>query len=193
MQHSKIHNRQSYRLKGYDYSSEGSYFLTMCTYNRLHFFGEIENESMQLNELGKIAEHIWNEIPVHFPNFELDAFIVMPNHVHCILNIVSDTNTSGVGTRLIASQQNTTNQNNLENTIGGATGTFNPMFYQNVSRVIRWYKGRCSFEMRKIQPDFKWQSRFYDHIIREYDSYLRIANYINENPKLWGKDKFNHS
>ncbi len=85
-----IHHRKSYRLKGYDYSAHGSYFLTICTQNREHFFGEIKNGKMEYTELGNIANQIWNEIPDHFPNFELDAFVVMPNHIHGILNIVRD-------------------------------------------------------------------------------------------------------
>jgi putative transposase len=69
---------------------------------------------------------------------------------------------------------------------GGFAGSKNPMLNENVSRIIRWYKGRCSFEMRKTNPNFGWQSRFYDHIIRNAASFDRIHNYIEDNPANWG-------
>jgi len=65
------------------------------------------------------------------------------------------------------------------------------MVNENISRIIRWYKGRCSFEMRKIRADFAWQPRFHDHIIRNEAEYRRIAHYIIHNHEKWGKDKFN--
>lgn len=73
---------------------------------------------------------------------------------------------------------------------GGITGNKNPMIHQNISRIIRWYKGRCTYEIRKTDPDFGWQSRFHDHVIRDGKSYDRISNYILDNPKNWNADKF---
>lgn len=64
------------------------------------------------------------------------------------------------------------------------------MLHQSISTIIRWYKGRTSFEIRKIQPDFGWQSRFHDHIIRSFDSYYRISEYIKNNPMHWDEDQF---
>ncbi len=92
----------------------------------------------------------------------------MPNHVHGILII----NNNAVETRLIASNDE------------------NPMLHDNIPRIIRWYKGRCSFESRKIDSNFGWQSRFYDHIIRNSKSFDIIQNYIVENPSKWENDKF---
>lgn len=74
---------------------------------------------------------------------------------------------------------------------GGITHQHNPMLYDNLSRVIRWYKGRTTFESRKIHADFAWQSRFHDHVIRNEMEYYRIANYIINNPANWQTDKFN--
>ncbi|MNX86538.1 hypothetical protein D3C86_1184240 [compost metagenome] len=73
---------------------------------------------------------------------------------------------------------------------GGIAGDKNPMLNENISRIIRWYKGRCSFEMRKIHADFKWHSRFHDHIIRNSKSFETIQTYIENNPSKWGEDKF---
>ncbi|PKL72573.1 hypothetical protein CVV26_00995 [Candidatus Kuenenbacteria bacterium HGW-Kuenenbacteria-1] len=84
---SEIHHRRSIRLKEYDYSQNGVYFITICTQNHECLFGKIENEKMILNEYGKIVKKDWLEIPNHFPNIILDKFIVMPNHIHGIIII----------------------------------------------------------------------------------------------------------
>jgi putative transposase len=179
----------SARLKNWDYGSNGAYFITICTQNREHFFGEIVGDEMRLNELGQLAYNYWLEIPQHFPFIELGNFVIMPNHTHGILIInkmdgcVTVENQT-VETRLIASLPPQTEIN------GGFSGTKNPMFHKNISRIIRWYKGRCSYEMRKIHADFAWQSRFHDHIIRDAQSFENIQNYIDNNPMNWNKDKF---
>ncbi len=192
----------SARLKNWDYGTNGAYFITICTQNRDHFFGEIVETQFIASEIGTLAEKYWMEITQHFPYVELGNFVVMPNHVHGILIIdknrvdgngvdgdgVSGDGVSGTGvsveTRLIASlpipipipipippPQ-----------IGGVTGENNPMIQDNISRIIRWYKGRCSFEMRKIHADFGWQPRFHDHIIRNAPEWERIQTYIENNP-----------
>lgn len=213
----------SARLQNWDYGANGAYFITICTDKMKCLFGDVvsnadvsnanvetrliaslrdtidEKCAMQLNELGKIAHDIWEEIPNKFPFVELGNFVIMPNHMHGILII-----NKFVETRLIASKNE-----NVENAIGNAhietrliasvhdddkkggfSGNNNPMFHENISRIIRWYKGRCSFEMRKIHADFNWQSRFYDHIIRDSRAFDTIQNYIEDNPSKWNKDKF---
>ena len=192
----------SARWQTWDYGSNGAYFITICTQNRRHFFGEIidstipDESIMHLNDMGEIAEKYWVEIPQHFPFVSLGNFVIMPNHMHGILII---DNPTIVQTRLIASLSDlqsptpeSTSENNSTPTTktGGITGDKNPMFHENISRIIRWYKGRCSFEIRKIHSDFGWQSRFYDHIIRNSASYENIQNYISNNPRNWNKDKF---
>lgn len=205
---------ESARLQNWDYGSNGAYFITICTKNRVCFFGEGLHEKIQLNEIGFIAEKIWFEIPKHFSNVELDRFVVMPNHIHGII-IINKTKSdfhSGihVEARLIASLResnasnaNASNESNVNasnsfhtkttiksNNNGGFAGEMNPMFHENISRIIRWYKGRCSFEIRKITTDFGWQTRFYDHIIRNDWSYKNIQKYIENNPNNWVKDRF---
>ncbi len=83
-----IHHRRSIRLKGYDYSQAGLYFITICCQNRKHLFGEIINGQMELNNAGKMIEKIWYEIPNDFPNINLHEYITMPNHIHGIIEIV---------------------------------------------------------------------------------------------------------
>nr|WP_314838652.1 transposase [uncultured Flavobacterium sp.] len=300
----------SARLQNWDYGENGAYFITICIDKMECLFGDVvsnadvsnanvetrliaslqdtidEKCEMQLNELGKIAHDIWEEIPNKFPFVELGNFVIMPNHMHGILIINKFVNTrliafenenvenangnAHVETRLIASKnENVENANgnahvetrliafenenmenanrnervetrliafknenmenanrnervetrliafkneNMENANrnervetrliasvhdddekkGGFSGNNNPMFHENISRIIRWYKGRCSFEMRKIHADFNWQSRFYDHVIRDSRAFDTIQNYIEENPSKWKKDKFHN-
>lgn len=179
----------STRLQTWDYANNGAYFITICTKNREHYFGKIENNEMQLSEIGKFAEEFWLEIPNQFSFIELGNFVIMPNHVHgiIIINIIEET-------RFIASDTKNETFENEKQSIqakqGGITGYKNPMFHDNISRIIRWYKGRCSFEIRKLNLHFEWQSRFHDHIIQNSNSFEIIQNYIQENPSNWEKDKF---
>jgi putative transposase len=192
----------SARLQSWDYSKNGAYFITICTQKREHFFGKIVNQEMQLSELGKLIQESWIEIPMHFPFVELGNFVVMPNHVHRILII-----NNPVETRFIASNHELNHELNHEinfvieketrlivslrdKQIGGICGDKNPMLHDNISKIIRWYKGRCSFESRKIDSNFGWQPRFHDHIIHNSKSFDRIQNYIFENPSKWENDTF---
>ena len=184
----------SARLQTWDYSNNGAYFITICTQNRHHFFCKIQKHEMQLSEIGKLAEQFWLEIPNHFPMVELGNFVVMPNHVHGIL-IIDDISNFLVETRLIASDNNDKNNEtrliaSLPDNIGGFSGDKNPMLHDSISKIVRWYKGRCSFECRKINPNFAWQSRFHDHIIRNSRSFDNIQNYIEQNPVKWNEDTF---
>ena len=208
----------SARLESWDYGVNGAYFITICTDKMQHYFGEVFEREMQLNELGKLARDLWQEITNQFPYVELGNFVIMPNHMHGILIINKSVS---VETRFIASPPENANTNSplnnndidpqLNNNIdpriidnenvetrliasvlrkGGIAGDKNPMLNENISRIIRWYKGRCSFEMRKIHADFRWHSRFHDHIIRNSKSFDTIQTYIENNPSKWGEDKF---
>jgi len=188
----------SARAQWWDYGWNGAYFITICTQNREHFFGEINDGKMVLSSVGVIADILWHEIPNHSKFVELGDFVVMPNHIHGILILDkpvgenannATNNATNVETRLIASLQ-PTKQPTKQPKTGGFTGFKNPMLNDNVSRIIRWYKGRCSFEIRKIHADFAWQPRFHDHIIRDDAEYQRISDYIINNPANWKDDKF---
>ena len=89
-----VHHRRSIRLKGYDYSQPGAYFITICTYRRACLLGDVIEGDMHLNPLGNMAWQCWQAIPDHFPHAVLDAFVVMPNHVHGIVWIVDGLNPS---------------------------------------------------------------------------------------------------
>jgi putative transposase len=209
----------SARLPHWDYGSNGAYFITICTAQRTHFFGTVTNGTMQLNTLGTLAQQYWQEIPQHFPYIQLANFVVMPNHTHGILMIEKPGGTGETGvppvspveTQLIASLPATTIppgesadatppvETQLIASLpagaappktGGFAGQNNPLLNNNIPRVIRWYKGRCAFEMRKINPAFAWQSRYHDHIIRDEQSFNTIQHYIANNPLNWEKDTF---
>ena len=213
----------SARMKNYDYSSNGAYFLTILTNNRDHFFGDIVDGNMVLNEIGAIARKYWIEITQHFPFVRLDEMVVMPNHIHGILwiddNLVcSDGDVVGGGDGDVVGGRDAINRVSTEKTektektgklkktnkTGGITGNHNPMFHNNISRVIRWYKGRCTFEINRLDINkltkntqlfallpFAWQARFHDRIIRNENELNRIRNYIIKNPEIWERDRNN--
>ncbi|MBC7844871.1 MAG: transposase [Flavobacterium sp.] len=198
----------SARLQNWDYGTNGAYFITICTKEMQHFFGEVVDKKMILNSVGVLAEEYWIEILKQFPYVELGNFQIMPNHMHGIL-IIDKSVVVAVETRFIASNldgimEDERIKDDVDSSetrliasvppqndgIGGFSGENNPMLADNISRIIRWYKGRCTFEMRKINPNFGWHPRFHDHIIRNSESFERIQNYIEENPARWEEDKF---
>jgi putative transposase len=165
---------ESARKPGWDYAANGAYFITICTQNRRYFFGNVRNGAMRLSIAGEIAEKIWWTIPDRFPGVRLDAFVVMPNHVHGILIIDRDPQNPGRdainrvstinrATHPIINPDDVTHPPSIA---GGVTGHHNPMLSNDsVSKIIRWYKGRSKFEIGKPLPEFAWQPRFHDHVI----------------------------
>ena len=183
----------SARLLNWDYGADGAYFITICTRNREHYFGEIENGQMQLNEMGLLAKKYWLEIPKHFPSVELGNFIIMPNHIHGIL-ILHATNTletlqSGNENNLETLQCNVST---LSSTNIGANAQMAKITPRagSVSTIIRSYKSVVAKNAHYIHADFNWQTRFHDHIIRDARAFETIQNYIANNPSNWEKDKF---
>ena len=172
---------ESARMKNYDYGKNGGYFITIVTTNHEHFFGNITDDNqMELSKIGEIVNRIWYEIPNQFSFIHLDEMIIMPNHIHGILWIDNDHH------HCIDTINRVYTGNKKS---GGITGNNNPMFHENLSRVIRWFKGRCTFEINKTNPKskFSWQPRFHDRIIRNSEELKRIQYYIRRNPKKWNK------
>lgn len=143
------------RLQKWDYGWNGFYYITICTANRKHYFGKIVDGKMQFSEIGEMAKKYWDEIPQHFPFVKLDAFIIMPDHVHEIIVI--------------------------DKPVNDITLSY------TISSIIGSYKSVVSKYAHKINPGFAWQSRFYDHIIRNEKSLKRIMEYIINNPSKWNK------
>ncbi len=149
------------------------------------FFGEIFDGEMSPNRLGKAEAHCWSTIPLHFPFVVLDAFTLMPNHLHGILAIDKSDNRDGkrtaraVETQNLASlQHNNTPQNQ-----------FGPQS-QNLASIVRGYKIGVTKYARQNNLKFAWQSRYHDHIIRNDTELKRIRDYIEANPAGWREDQF---
>lgn len=162
----------SARHPEWDYASDGEYFVTICTKNRIYHFGDVINEKMILNDIGKIACQFWLEIPKHFSNVILDEWIVMPNHLHGIIVICNE--------------------------IDEIDGEYPQMSKispkpGSLSVIIGSFKSICKKTINKKYPDinFAWQSRFYDRIIRDEQELYNIHNYIRNNPIKWDQDRNN--
>lgn len=186
----------SSRLKNYDYSSNGAYFVTICTKNRKHFFGDIIDGKMQLSEIGEIANDCWNQITYHFPFVQLGEFIVMPNHVHGIL-IIDKTidftiavETQNLASQYLASQYQTQRKIPRSNTDETQENKFGPQS-QNLASIIRGFKIGVTKYVRNNTNVFEiWQSKFHDHIIRNENEFEIISDYIKNNPIKWQEDKY---
>lgn len=206
----------SNRLKNWDYGRNSAYFITICTQDRKHYFGEIKNGEMHLNQLGENATRFWLEIPNHFPFIELGNFVVMPNHTHGILiidkpavdmpNLGISTTNLGISTisttpsttipitpssdmpKLgISTQPTTPDIPKLGISTGGKIDEWKP---GTIGVIINQYKRMVTIHNRKINPDFKWQSNYHDHIIRNSLAFENIQNYIEKNPSKWKEDTF---
>jgi len=181
----------SKRFKGYDYTSPGKYYITICTKNKIPYFGKIENGEMILSDIGIIAKDLWIAIPDHYPNIELDEFVIMPDHMHgiIIINANSDSNII-VETRHASFLRP---HNKKPNQIGNPGSQLKPDNQKtrispkpgSLGAIVGSYKSAVSKIIHRFDPDFKWQPRFYDHIIRSNNELSRIRKYIRENPGNW--------
>lgn len=177
------HYRQSIRLKEYDYSQSGAYFVTICSKDRACLFGEIVDGEMLLNETGQMVRNMWNDLDDRYPDIETDEFVVMPNHLHGIIVIV--------GAQFIAPVETVTPSDcNAIN--HKKQGVINHA--PTVGNIVRAFKARCTHAINKIRdtPGIPvWQRNYYDHIIRGEQEMNRIRGYIIENPAKWIEDKDN--
>ncbi len=184
---------ESTRLPEWDYGSNAAYFVTICTNNRIHYFGEIIDHKMKLTDIGKMAEKYWHEIPQHFPFVKLGAFVVMPNHVHGIIIIdkPDDEQNESASASAYVETQNFASLHQLQSQQQfSSKNQFGPQS-KNLASIIRGYKIGVTKNARKIDPGFTWQSRYYEHIIRNIKSFSGIENYIITNPLRWLEDEHN--
>jgi putative transposase len=151
----------STRWSAWDYGSNAAYFVTICTVNREHDFGEIVQNKMILNRLGQAAMDYWMEIPLHFPFVVLDGFVVMPNHVHGIVVINKPD---------LPAQTPTQSRNK-----------FGPQS-QNLASIIRGYKIGVTKFARQNEISFGWQTRYHDHVIRDVGEHDRIFVILKKIP-----------
>lgn len=174
--------RQTHRLKGFDYSSDGYYYITICTRDRLFYFGEIIDKKMQYSSIGEIAREYWLNIPKHYLFVLLDEFIVMPNHIHGIIKINHDNimTIRNVATHNCASLP----------MVDGHYNKFGPQS-KNLASIIRGYKSTVKKYANQHNIEFHWQPRYYDRIIRDKDELNHIREYIKNNPVNWQEDRNN--
>ena len=170
----EIRNRKRNRMIDFDYCSDNLYFVTSCTNDKVCCFGEIDDGGMILNELGEIAEGQWQWLINKYPYLISHAFVVMPNHIHGVLEI---------------------NREMICNDTMGRTGRDLSLQSQqkikSLSELMGAYKTTTSKKIHLLgHDDFIWQRSFHDHIIRNTKYYDKITQYIATNPENWADDKF---
>ncbi len=204
-----IHHRRSIRLKGYDYSQAGLYFITICCQNRACLFGEItvgancirpndkmancvrpndNRPKMILNKYGVIARNEWMKTPEIRNNVELGEFVIMPNHMHGIIRLL--------GRGELYSPDNDGELNTLhspDNVIETMGECNSPLRgpSNNIGAIVRGYKSSVTKQLNLLNIGCSvWQRNYHEHIIRDEQSYQRISDYIINNPAKWNDDKF---
>ncbi len=178
--------RRSLRLSGYDYAQAGAYFITICTQSRACLFGEVADGAMRPNGAGEMATRLWHEMPARFSDLEVDAFVVMPNHIHGIL-VLSDVGAPLVSARGEAIETGAATRaapTAPRATIGDIVGAFKSLFTVEYIRGVR--DGRWPAGNRRV-----WQRNYYEHVIRDESDLARVRRYIEENPLRWEFDQEN--
>ena len=181
---SKFRNKyrtDSLRASWWDYTKPGCYFITICTYGRERFFGEVENESMKLSPTGVLAEKFWCEIPDHFPHVKLGAHVVMPNHVHGILYFETDVETLHCNVSVTDPVRPTGKRQHAMGKISPRSGS--------LGTVIRSYKSFVTKQAKLRDLPHGWQPKYYDRILRSDLELQRVSVYIKNNPNTWEDDE----
>ena len=176
MSHAGRSRRRSIRLRDYDYSQVGAYFVTICTYNRELF---LEDASIR-----QIAETCWKAIPDHSPDVVLDEWVIMLNHLHGILVLADDRREIGEDNRRgVQLNAPTRDRHNPFSAMSPQRRT--------LSVVIRTYKAAVTTLCRRAGHDFAWQRNYFEHVVRDEDDLSRIRRYIRDNPLCWDLDENN--
>jgi len=178
---------ESARLKGYDYSSPGEYFVTICTKGMVEWFGEVVDGIMKRNDIGEFAHQMWMDIPTHHENITMDEYIIMPNHVHGIIVLLEDRHVSiGEKTKFIIQSRDVACSVSTS-----ITAKISPK-HGSLGAIIRSYKSAVSNWCHTNGHDvFAWQPRFHDHIIRDEKDLNNTREYIVNNPLKWVSDEEN--
>ena len=194
MNHEK-HHRRSIRLKGYDYSQAGAYFVTICVQNRVCLFGNIVDGKMMLNNAGRMVDIVWNGIPQYYSGIGIDTFQIMPNHIHGIITIV------GAGPRACPDNgQSHNGQSQNGQPFDGQPFDGQPQGVAptglSLPDVVHRFKTMTTkqyidgVKQLNWRPFNKrvWQRNYFEHIIRDEKDYNRICEYIKNNPLKWELD-----
>ena len=160
------HRRRSIRLKDYDYSQAGAYFVTACTRNRECILGDVQNGNVVLNEIGQIVERTWIQLPSYFKTIDIDKFVVMPNHIHGIIMLTNHCR-------------------------GGVTP---PLQRPTLGQIVAYFKYQATKSINRLSSspgNRVWQRNYHEHIIRNEEDLNEIRGYILNNPPEWALDEEN--
>ena len=181
MYDSEMHHRRLIRLKGYDYSQTGAYFVTMCVKNKENWLGKITDGEEVLSEIGSIAEKCWNEILTHYPCVQLDKYVIMPNHIHGIIKIIDNDFVGAENLQPLHQIQPLPKINQYQKIISKSLGSIIRGFKIGVTKWCNLHK----YEL------FAWQRNYHEHIVRNEKELNRIREYIVNNPLRWQFDREN--
>ncbi|MCJ7620538.1 MAG: transposase [Anaerolineae bacterium] len=172
----RILRRRPVRLKGYDYSQPGAYFVTICADRQACLFGEVRDGRMRPNDHGRIAWRCWEDLPRYYPHVRIDSFVAMPNHVHGIIVLTE----IGVGAGLRPAP--------TESGMG-----FRPHALPEIVRAFKAFSARRINELRNMSGGRVWQRSYYERVVRNEEELNRIRQYIAENPSRWSEDEYHPS
>ena len=174
--HPEEDHRRSIRLLGYDYSQPGAYFVTICTQGRVCLFGEVVDEDVRLSRFGLIVADCWENFSDHFASVDPDKFLVMPNHIHGVLNIVQNRRGTACRAPTVRAQ------------------LFGQSRRHSLPTIIRSFKSAVTQRVNQSRgtPETTvWQRDYYEHVIRGARELETIRQYIVDNPAKWAEDPEN--
>jgi REP element-mobilizing transposase RayT len=174
----KTHQRRSIRLRGYDYSQPGSYFVTVCTSNRECLFGNVADGEVALNHVGRVVDEEWSYTEIIRPEVEVDEFVVMPNHLHGIITIRQPEGSVGAHGRAPLPAGHALLQR-PPRSLGSLIAGFNSAATKRIN------------QSRHTPSQPVWQRNYYEHVIRGETDLNRIRQYIRDNPARWTEDIYN--
>lgn len=179
------HHRRSTRLRNYDYATPGAYFITICTHKRECLFGEIVDGLMHLNPIGSSIHTCWLALPCYFQQLTLDNFVIMPNHLHGILWLGSDTGRGeAFGHNISDNSSNLSPNASPLQPCGTQSGSIGAMI-----QTFKSISTRRLNQLRGTTGKTVWQRNYYDRIIRDETSLQQIRQYIDNNPLSWQQDQ----
>lgn len=183
------HHRRSIRLKGYDYSQPGGYFVTFVTQGRELLFGRVRRDEVVLTSAGNMIVKWWKELQNKFPSVSLGTFVVMPNHFHGIVCINEPV---GADLRVCLDVENEQQGEHIDSPLRNRPNT-------SLFQIVQWFKTMTTNEYIRGVKQLEWipfnsklwQRNYYEHILRDQDDWCRIHSYIESNPVTWANDDEN--
>jgi REP-associated tyrosine transposase len=176
----RFDHRRSIRLRHYDYRWPGSYFVTICSEGRRCVFGDVRDDAMFLNHDGQIVRDGWSQISARFPDVMIEASVVMPNHTHAIVTILSTQSVGAGSPRPIGSHPA---RKSDESPSGPTLG--------QIIAYYKWITTKQINELRGTPRKRVWQRNYFEHVIRNENAFETIGDYIHANPARWREDSLN--